>query len=130
MTIAGSGMCTGGRIKHHLVANIDRKQSTLMFIGYQAVGTLGRIIVDGKKRVRIMGQQYRVKANVEQIYGFSAHADRDELMNWMTELKSAPKKVFVIHGEQESALSFGKHINQKTGWDVMVPEYRDEVVLD
>jgi len=130
MTIAGSGMCTGGRIKHHLVANIERKQSTLMFIGYQAVGTLGRIIIDGKKRVRIMGQQYRVKANVEQIYGFSAHADRDELMNWMAELKSAPKKVFVIHGEQESALAFSKHITNKTGWDVMVPEYRDEVVLD
>jgi len=130
MIIAGSGMCTGGRIKHHLVANIERKESTLMFIGYQAVDTLGRIIIDGKKSVRIMGQQYRVKANVEQIYGFSAHADRDELMNWMTELKSAPKKVFVIHGEQESALSFGKHIKQKTGWDVMVPEYRDEVILD
>ena len=130
MIIAGSGMCTGGRIKHHLVANIDRKESTLMFIGYQAIDTLGRIIVDGKKSVRIMGQQYRVKANVAQIYGFSAHADRDELMSWLTELKSAPKKVFVIHGEAKSAQSFGKHINDKTGWDVMVPEYRDEVVLD
>lgn len=130
MTIAGSGMCTGGRIKHHLVANIERKQSTLMFIGYQAISTLGRIIVDGKKRVRIMGKQYKVKANIAQIYGFSAHADRDELISWLTELKSAPKKVFVIHGEAESACSFGKYITSKTGWDVLVPEYRDEVILD
>jgi metallo-beta-lactamase family protein len=130
MIIAGSGMCTGGRIKHHLVANIERKQSTLMFIGYQAVDTLGRIIIDGKKQVRIMGQHYRVKANVEQIYGFSAHADRDELLSWLTELKSAPRQVFIVHGEEESALAFSKHIQQKTGWDVMVPEYRDEVVLD
>ena len=130
MTIAGSGMCTGGRIKHHLVANIERKQSTLMFIGYQAISTLGRIIVDGKKRVRIMGKQYKVKATIAQIYGFSAHADRDELISWLTELKSAPKKVFVIHGEAESACSFGKYITSKTGWDVLVPEYRDEVILD
>lgn len=129
MIIAGSGMCTGGRIKHHLVANIERRESILMFIGYQALDTLGRIIVDGKKQVRIMGQRYRVKANVQQIYGFSAHADRDELMNWLNQLKCAPRQVFITHGEQESALSFGKHISNKTGWDVMVPEYRDEVIL-
>jgi len=130
MIIAGSGMCTGGRIKHHLVANIDRKESTLMFIGYQAVDTLGRIIIDGKKRVRIMGQQYKVKANVEQIYGFSAHADKDELMSWLNELKCTPRQVFITHGEEESALAFSKYIKQQTGWDVMVPEYRDQVNLD
>jgi metallo-beta-lactamase family protein len=130
MIIAGSGMCTGGRIKHHLATNIERKQSTLMFIGYQAIGTLGRIIVDGKKSVRVMGQQYKVKANVEQIYGFSAHADKDELITWLTALKNDPKRVFIIHGEEKSAQSFGKYVTQKTGWDVLVPEYRDEVILD
>jgi metallo-beta-lactamase family protein len=130
MIIAGSGMCTGGRIKHHLAANIERKESTLMFIGYQAIDTLGRIIIDGKKQVRIMGQQYNVKANIAQIYGFSAHSDRDELLTWLTELKNMPKKVFVIHGEATSARSFGKYITSKTGWDVLVPEYRDEVILD
>ncbi|MBT3363275.1 MAG: MBL fold metallo-hydrolase [Chloroflexi bacterium] len=130
MIIAGSGMCTGGRVKHHLAANIERKQSTLMFIGYQAIGTLGRIIVDGKKSVRVMGQQYRVKANVAQIYGFSAHADKDELLTWLTALTNPPKKVFIIHGEEKSAHSFGKYITQKTGWDTLVPEYRQKVILD
>ncbi len=130
MIIAGSGMCTGGRIKHHLVSNIERPESTILFIGYQAVDTLGRIIIEGAKEVRMMGQQYKVKANIAQIFGFSAHADRDELLNWLTELKSAPKKLFIVHGEEESAQAFGKYLGQKTGWDVMVPEYRDEVVLD
>ncbi|MFC1950787.1 MBL fold metallo-hydrolase RNA specificity domain-containing protein [Chloroflexota bacterium] len=130
MIIAGSGMCTGGRIKHHLAANITRKESTILFIGYQAIDTLGRRIIQGAKDVRLMGKQYKVKANIAQIFGFSAHADRDELLNWLNELKSAPKKVFIIHGEEESALAFSKYITDKTGWDVMVPEYRDEVVLD
>ena len=67
-----------------------------------------------------MGQHYKVKANIAQIFGFSAHADRDELIAWLTELQSAPKKLFIVHGEEESAQSFGKYINQKTGWDVMV----------
>ncbi|GAJ17511.1 unnamed protein product, partial [marine sediment metagenome] len=119
MIIAGSGMCTGGRIKHHLVSNIERRESTVLFIGSQANDTLGRYIIEGAKKVRLMGQQYRVKANIAQIFGFSAHADRDELMNWLNELKCAPRQVFIIHGEEESALSFGKHIKQKTGWDVM-----------
>ncbi|HEX7344017.1 MAG TPA: MBL fold metallo-hydrolase, partial [bacterium] len=74
IVIAGSGMCTGGRIKHHLVNNIARSQSTVVFVGYQAVGTLGRQIVDGAKKVRILGGEYRVKARIERLYGFSAHA--------------------------------------------------------
>ena len=128
--IAGSGMCTGGRIKHHLVNNIERPESTVMFVGYQAVGTLGRRIVQGEKEVRILGETRQVKARIVQIHGFSAHADRDELLHWLSSLKNHPRKIFVVHGEAESAKSFGQYIQEKTGWEVMVPEYKDEVVLD
>jgi metallo-beta-lactamase family protein len=130
MVIAGSGMCTGGRIKHHLVNNISRPQSSIMFVGYQAVGTLGRQIVDGAKKVRILGQQYPVKANIVRIHGFSAHADRYELLTWLKGLQSPPRRVFIIHGETESALSFGDYLREQTGWDVSVPAYQDEVVLE
>ena len=130
MVIAGSGMCTGGRIKHHLVNNISRPESTIMFVGYQAIGTLGRQIVDGQKRVRILGQQYRVKAKVVRVNGFSAHADKNELMQWLKNLQSPPKGVFVVHGETESAKHFGNYIKEQTGWCVTVPAYRQEVVLD
>ncbi len=130
MIIAGSGMCTGGRIKYHLVNNITRPDCTIMFVGYQAEGTLGRQIVDGKKKVRILGQMYPVKAKVMRVHGFSAHADKDELLAWLKELEAPPRKVFVVHGEAESAKSFGDYIRGKTAWDVAVPEYQDEVVLD
>lgn len=130
MIIAGSGMCTGGRIKHHLVNNISRPENTIMFVGYQAVGTLGRRIVDGEKEVRILGQEYPVNARVARINGFSAHADKEELLEWLGGLKKPPRKVFIVHGESESANAFGEYIREKTGWDIMVPGYQDEVVLD
>jgi metallo-beta-lactamase family protein len=130
MVIAGSGMCTGGRIKHHLVNNISRPESTIMFVGYQAVGTLGRRIVEGEKQVRILGREYPVRARVVQINGFSAHADRDELLKWLSGLKKPPRRVFVVHGEPESTEHFADYIRQKTGWDVSVPGYQDEIVLD
>jgi len=130
MVIAGSGMCTGGRIKHHLVNNISRPESTIMFVGYQAVGTLGRRIVDGEKQIRILGQEYPVKARVVQIHGFSAHADRDELVKWLTALKKPPRRVFVMHGEPASAQNLGRYITQQTGWNVSVPTYLDEIVLN
>ncbi|MBN2136843.1 MAG: MBL fold metallo-hydrolase [Sedimentisphaerales bacterium] len=130
MIIAGSGMCTGGRIKHHLVNNITDPKNTIMFVGYQAVGTLGRIIVSGEKEVRILGREYPVRATIAQIGGFSAHADKKELLDWLKNLKKPPRKVFVVHGEENSANHFGDYIRQETGWNVTVPAYRDEVILD
>ena len=130
MVIAGSGMCTGGRIKHHLVNNITKPENTIMFVGYQAVGTLGRRIVNGEKEVRILGQEYPVVARIARINGFSAHADKEELFEWLSGLKKPPRKLFVVHGEAESANKFGDYIREKTGWQVAVPAYQDEVVLD
>jgi metallo-beta-lactamase family protein len=128
--IAGSGMCTGGRIKHHLVNNIARPESTILFVGYQAQGTLGRQIVDGNKRVRILGQYYPVRANIVQLSGFSAHADRDELMRWLSGFKEPPKRLFVTHGESEVADSFSAYVRERMAWEVSVPEYREQVLLN
>jgi metallo-beta-lactamase family protein len=128
--IAGSGMCTGGRIKHHLVTNMSKKESTILFAGYQAVGTLGREIVDGAKQVRILGQRYPVRARVAQINGFSAHADRDGLLKWLSSLRRSPRRLFVTHGESSVSQHFAALVKDKTGWEVTVPEYQEEFLLD
>jgi metallo-beta-lactamase family protein len=124
MIIAGSGMCTGGRIKHHLVNNISRPECTIMFTGYQAEGTLGRHIVEGAKSVRIFGLERPVRARIVQVQGFSAHADRDELMRWLSGLAASPKRIFITHGEKEAAESFSRFVKEKTGCDTAVPAYR------
>ncbi len=128
MIIAGAGMCNGGRIKHHLVNNITRPESTILFVGYQAVGTLGRSIVDGIKKVRIFGQRYPVRARIAEITGFSAHADKQELLEWMSGIN--PRRVFVVHGETKSAKEFAKFLRQERGWKVSVPMYRESAALD
>jgi metallo-beta-lactamase family protein len=129
MIIAGSGMCTGGRIKHHLVQNISRPECTIMFVGYQAVGTLGRYILDGAKTVRIHGQQYPVRARITQVQGFSAHADKDDLVRWLSNLSVNPKRIFITHGEIESAEGFSKLLRSKN-YSTMVPEYGAVVSLE
>jgi metallo-beta-lactamase family protein len=130
MIIAGSGMCTGGRIKHHLVNNIARPESTILFVGYQSRGTLGRQILDGESEVRILGQSLSVKAQVVQVHGFSAHADREEILGWLRNITTPPRKVFIVHGEKESAHSFKDFLIQNTGWDVVVPKYQDTFEID
>jgi metallo-beta-lactamase family protein len=128
--VAGSGMCTGGRIKHHLAYNISRRESTVLFVGYQAVGTLGREIVSGAKEVRILGQKHRVRAKIVQMGGFSAHADRDELIRWLSGFRKPPARLFVMHGEPETAQSFADLVTRTKGWTVSVPQYQDSVVLN
>jgi len=128
--IAGSGMCTGGRIKHHLINNITRPESAILFVGYQAEATLGRTILDGADQVRILGQEYMVRAQIQKIEGFSAHADRDELFGWLSALKSPPRHVFVTHGEPEAANEFAAWVRGKKGWNISVASYQDEVTLD
>jgi metallo-beta-lactamase family protein len=128
--LAGSGMCTSGRIKHHLVNNISRPESTILFVGYQAAGTLGRLILEGAKEVRILGQTYPVKARVAKVNGFSAHGDRRELLRWLTGLRQPPRQVFAIHGEPEVAASFAKYVHDQTGWSTTVAEYQRSVSLD
>lgn len=128
--IAGSGMCTGGRVKHHLVNNISRPECTILFPGYQAHGTLGRLILDGAKEVRILGQVRKVKAQIVRIHGFSGHADRNELCRWLGSVQTAPKKVFVTHGETDVAKSFADYVHEHLGWETAVPAYQDSVIVD
>jgi metallo-beta-lactamase family protein len=127
--IAGSGMVTGGRIKHHIIHNITRPESTILFVGYQAEGTPGRILLNGAPEVRLLGQIHPVKAHIEQIEGFSAHADRDGLLEWLADIRVPPRCVFVTHGEEKAANSFAKLLEEKTGWTVKVPQYKDTVKL-
>lgn len=127
--MAGSGMITGGRIKHHLVKEITRPESTLLFVGYQAVGTLGRQILDGVSPVRILGQSYPVRMKIEKIDGFSAHADMNDLQRWLSSFKSPPKHVFLIHGEEKSILSLEDYLHSKGGWEVSAPIYMEEYDL-
>ncbi|MBN2474920.1 MAG: MBL fold metallo-hydrolase [Pirellulales bacterium] len=127
--LATSGMCTAGRIKFHLRQNIIRPECTILFVGYQAHGTLGRQILDGSQEVRIHGRQLWVKARVEQVFGFSGHADRGALMRWLKHFQTPPKRLFLTHGEEEESLTLARHIRQKLGWDVTVPEYQQMVEL-
>lgn len=127
--MAGSGMCTGGRVKHHLVENISNPKATILFVGFQANGTLGRQISEGSKEVRILGTRYPVRARIEQIHGFSAHADRTALLRWVGNLKSAPERVFVVHGEEDVALKFAKELEEKKGWKTAVPKGNEEYTL-
>jgi len=127
--MAGSGMITGGRIKHHLVRNITRPECTLLFVGYQAAGTLGRLIQDGASPVRIHGQYYPVRMRIEKIEGFSAHADMNDLVRWLGGFQSPPKHIFLTHGEEESILNLARYLQARGGWEVSAPEYLEEYSL-
>lgn len=128
--ISGAGMCTGGRIKHHLVRNISRPESAILFVGYQAQGTLGRQIVEGASAVRIFGSTLPVKARICRIEGFSGHADREELLRWAGFLKRVPRRAFVIHGEPRVAEHFRATLAERKGWNAAVPSAGQSVDLD
>lgn len=127
--LAGSGMCTGGRIKHHLIANIERSESTILFVGYQAHGTLGRQIVDGEPLVRIFGHKRPVRAKIREIHGLSAHADHDDLLRWLDKFDLWPQRVFLTHGEENDALRFAHELTETRGLNVQVPHYAQAVEI-
>lgn len=125
-----SGMCTAGRIKHHLANNVSDPKNVLVFVGFQAFGTLGRELVSGKKSVRIHGVERPVRAKVRQIYGLSAHADRDDLLRWIGHFNPPPKRVFLTHGEENAANALAEAIRSRGAGDVSVPAYKEVVTLD
>jgi metallo-beta-lactamase family protein len=128
--MATSGMCTAGRIKHHLKHRISHPENTVLFVGYQGRETLGRQILEGKREVRILGRMHQVRARIEQIHGFSGHADRRALLRWLGALQQPPRQVFLTHGEEDVSLAFAETIAQQMNWPVHVPEYGETVTLD
>jgi metallo-beta-lactamase family protein len=118
--IAGSGMCEGGRIRHHLKHNLWRPECCVVFVGFQAKGTLGRRIVDGARMVHVLGEDIAVRAKVSTIGGFSAHADQRELIEWLRAFTNHPR-VFIVHGEEESALAFEETVKSELGFSTTIP---------
>ena len=123
--ISASGMCDAGRIKHHLKHNLWRRESTILFVGYQAQGTLGRRLVDGAKKIRIFGEDITVKARVEMIDGFSGHADQKGLLDWISSFSKKPKKIFIVHGEEDAMNVLSEKINNEFGIETVIPD-KDE----
>ncbi len=121
--ISASGMVTGGRILHHLYHRLKNENDTLLFAGYQAEGSRGRHILDGDKTVKIFGEELPVRCHVREVHGLSAHADQSELLRWLSNFKKAPKTTFIVHGEKATAIAFSKTIQQKLGWNTVIPEY-------
>lgn len=128
--ISASGMCEVGRIKHHLKHNLWRSDSTILFVGYQAVGTLGRKIVDGAKNVKIFGEEITVNANVKYIEAFSGHADKEGLIKFVSSFNKRPKQIFLVHGDEEAQLSLADALKEKFDIPIEIPMRGDVYDVD
>ncbi|CAK7072960.1 MBL fold metallo-hydrolase [Tissierella sp.] len=123
--ISSSGMATAGRIRHHLKHNLWDEKNSLVFVGYQAEGTLGRILLDGKRQVKILGEEIHVRAQIYDIKGFSGHADQNVLLDWINKFKKKPKKIFVVHGEEEPANALSTLIRHLYKIETIIPNIND-----
>ena len=127
--IAASGMMNGGRVLHHALRLLPDENATVVFVGYQAAGTLGRRVADGEKQVKVLGQWIPVKCAIEKIGGFSAHADWKEVVRWLEEMPAPPRRVFVTHGESGAAGAMASRIRERFGWEIEVPHYGEKFEL-
>ncbi|OPZ71221.1 MAG: Ribonuclease [Firmicutes bacterium ADurb.Bin456] len=127
--ISASGMCEAGRIRHHLKYNLWRPESTVLFIGYQAEGTLGRQILDGQKNVRIFGDDITVRADIRNIECYSSHADQAGLLQWLKNFSSLPGEVFLVHGEPDAMEPLARLIRLETDLKVTIPAWQEVVEL-
>ena len=127
--LSASGMCDAGRIKHHLRWNLVRPECSILITGFQAMGTLGRRLVDGARLVKIFGHEIPVRADIYTINGLSAHADQNALLNWLKGFSSPPRQIFVVHGESSTAEEFANCVRTRMGWNVRVPDLLEKVAL-
>jgi metallo-beta-lactamase family protein len=128
--ISASGMMTGGRVLHHALRMVPDPEATIVFVGFQAAGTLGRRIQDGEPEVKIMKQWVPVRCRVAKIGGFSAHADYYEVLRWLDGMqKGIPRLTFLTHGEPEAANAMAGHIKERFLWNVHVPQYGETIEL-
>jgi len=130
LIISASGMATGGRVLHHLKQRLPNPRTTVLLVGYQAIGTRGRLLQEGAKTLKMLGEEIGVRAHVETVHGLSAHADADGLMRWLRTAARPPKRVFVVHGDSEPAKALASKISAELGWSATVPAYRDRFAID
>ena len=128
--MSASGMADAGRILHHLKHNLWRPECTVVFAGYQAEGTMGRNLIEGAKKVKIMGETIHVAAQIVNMSGFSAHADKDQLLEWYKKMPKKPKIFFVTHGEFDSASALAKDLQMQLGTATYIPKYGDSIVIE
>ena len=129
IVISASGMCTGGRVLHHLQRFLPDERATILFVGFQASGTRGRSLIDGADELKLLGQYVPVRARIARVDGLSAHGDHAELLAWLARSRLAPRGVFVTHGEPSAADGFRRRLRERFGWAVRVPELGETVKL-
>ena len=127
--VSASGMATGGRVLHHLKYRLPDPRNTVLFVGYQSVGTRGQLLRDGARTIKIHGEEVPVRAQISTVEGFSAHADSSEILRWLGKFRKPPKMTFVVHGEEESSIALAAEIEQKLGWKTHIPEYKERYEL-
>lgn len=128
--ISASGMCEAGRIRHHLKHNLWNPKNSIVFVGYQGQGTLGRSLVEGIKMVTLFGEEIQVNAEIHNLEGFSGHADQNGLFAWLAHFEQKPKQIFLVHGEEESKKDFAKLVNEKLSYEPIVVMGNSEFELD
>lgn len=128
--ISASGMCEAGRIRHHLKHNLWDARNSIVFVGYQAEGTLGRMLVEGAQEVTLFGEKIQVKAKIHNLEGFSGHADRDGLVDWLRGFQQVPKKIFLVHGEPDAKADLAKTVQEELGLDLVVVNANSEYELE
>ena len=128
--ISASGMCEAGRIRHHLKHNLWDSRASIVFVGYQAEGTLGRRLVEGAQEVTLFGEKIKVNAQIHNLEGFSGHADRDGLLEWLGGFRQQPKHIFLVHCENDSKEDFAKTVKEQLGYEPVVVHGNSEYVLE
>jgi len=128
--ISASGMVTGGRILHHLFNRLPDPKNTVLFIGYQAQATRGRTILEGAETVKIHGEAVSIRAHIEQISGFSAHADYNEILAWLSNFSESPRQIFIVHGEKQQSQALAERIDTTFGWATEIPQYLQSFTLN
>ena len=128
--ISASGMADAGRILHHLKHNLWKENTIVVFAGFQAEGTIGRRLLDGEKKVKILGEDIRVNAKIYNMKGFSAHADKEQLLAWFGKMTAQPKAYFVTHGEYDASLAFADELQRKLGTATYIPQFGDCVEIN
>jgi metallo-beta-lactamase family protein len=130
IVIAASGMATGGRVLHHLAAALPDSRNTVMFVGFQAAGTRGRLLCDGAKQIKMLGQDVRVSARIERLDSMSAHADANEILRWLKEFASPPQITHIVHGEPPAAAALEQRIRNELKWSTHIAKHLERVDLN